>query len=1285
MGVLIETGQIELVDLTDVRPAILILQASQPQVQIKKGDGSVNPDYTANDQIITPMLHLGQEFIGLSAYSDKIIYKIKDEELKKNNDGTLSINSNLPDNTTQIITAVIGELTYKDILYQNITDQIELTCLTSTSETNLQLIADGEAFTNNIQSIELTAQMYQAGKEVDGENYVWYKNGKIIEGKEGNKLTVLKGDVQSVAIFSCQVTYNGNTYKDEITINDFSDPYVGTIISSSGVIFTSANSLPTLTCDVYKGTSLIEDDVSYQWYIIPDSTNEPIGSDKTYEVDANQIDFSKESVTFLCRATVVETGGHNVAVDAILTLAIMGEISIKISPEVTFLPFNPAGEYTGDITNDEYKIKCSVVDSLGRVINKSNINSFEIELPKGITKESVIEDENKAEYIYTVKMTSESEVQNLKDSNTGAFTIVYNIGGTPSFSENFYFIKNIEGATLTVIDYFYARNNSATEHPEENWKGSISEANETFAPYLWTKTVISFNDGRDPLISYSVVQDGFSPARLVLQASLSRAQIQKGKDNFEPNYTPTAPQTITPHLYIGQESIDLSKKKTESDEYLIDVSYSIDGTPVDSLDEDDIEVNSEQELIIGTNLPGNTTWVITATIEKFEYNNATYTNVTDQTDLTCLTSSSEISLQLEATREFFSSEETTAITLTATLHEGEGTVTGQTFEWRKNGVVINNETGAELTVQKGDVQSVAIYSCSTQYLNNTYKDEITINDFSDPYTAMITSSTGTIFNSQSVLPTLTCKVFRGMTFINDATSYQWHIIRDTGSTFLGEQATPSEYKTKEEDFSGALNKSVTFLCHVTIDTDSVDALITLFITDFTIKISPEIITLPFYSNGVYAGDIVNDKYFIKCSIIDSLGKVLPRSKIGDDVSLSLPKDNSNSYFSVTLENENDTNAEYNYKITLNALDSYPELKDSNIGTFSFSYDVSENEEIEEEEPKITKEFHLIKNIKSSELTGAEVKYRYSNNPETNPDEAAPEGVTVSWYDNKQKAADNNSNNYPYLWTKTIYIMDNGEGTVSYSVSDRNKTIKNAEELYAIGLRGTGQVYIQDVGVSQEIELAILYNYTRDSIWQKEVPPYGADSAGKETSTERLIYVFDREHENKTVTNIEASAGEILWVKYIFTYDDGSTDTSAPVISSAIDGLRASVYDVQTKYTKSSIENIVKEMQWDNSGGKTLTSYIEQLSTNINVAINHNNELETWLRFNIDGLTLGKSNSNYNTFIDDKGFYIKHFSEGEESVIGEFDSEGLVISQIALNSGKIIMKKTINGGWSWVKS
>ena len=76
MGVLIETGQIELVDLTDVRPAILILQASQPQVQIKKGDGSFNPDYTVNNQIITPMLHLGQEFIALSDYSDKIIYKI---------------------------------------------------------------------------------------------------------------------------------------------------------------------------------------------------------------------------------------------------------------------------------------------------------------------------------------------------------------------------------------------------------------------------------------------------------------------------------------------------------------------------------------------------------------------------------------------------------------------------------------------------------------------------------------------------------------------------------------------------------------------------------------------------------------------------------------------------------------------------------------------------------------------------------------------------------------------------------------------------------------------------------------------------------------------------------------------------------------------------------------------------------------------------------------------------------------------------------------------------------
>lgn len=1274
MGVLIETGQIELVDLTDVRPAILILQASQPQVQIKKGDGSFNPDYTVNNQIITPMLHLGQEFIALSDYSDKIIYKIGNEILDKNQyeNGTLLINSNLPDNTTQIITAVIGELTYKDILYQNITDQIELTCLTSTSETNLQLIADGEAFTNNIQSIELTAQMFQAGNKVNGEKYVWYKNGKIIEGEEGNKLTIQKGDVQSVAIFSCQVTYNGNTYKDEITINDFSDPYVGTIISSSGVIFTSANSLPTLTCDVYKGTSLVEENINYQWYVIPDSTNESIGGSKTYQVDANQIDFSKESVTFLCRATVVETGGHNVAVDAILTLAIMGEISIKISPGVTFLPFNPAGEYTGDITNDEYKIKCSVVDSLGRVINKSNIKSFEIKLPEGIDG-AVTEDENKAEYIYTVKMTSEA--QNLKDSNTGAFTIVYNIGGTPSFSENFYFVKNIEGAALTTIDYFYARNNSATAHPEENWKPSISEANEISAPYLWTKTVISFNDGRLPLISYSVIQDGFSPARLVLQASRSRAQIQKGQNNFEPNYS-TDPQVITPYLYIGQELIDLS-------ENLINVEYSIDEKTVFP---SGVYKNNDQTLIIGTNLSGNTTWVVTATIEKFEYNGVSYTNITDQTDLTCLTSSSEISLQLEADREFFSSEEQTNITLTAILHEGEGTVGGQVFEWRKNGVVIGNETGATLIVQKSDVQSVAIYSCNTQYLGNTYKDEITINDFSDPYTAMITSSTGTIFNSQLVLPKLTCKVFKGIELISDAAEYQWHIIKDAASVSLN-GATSFEYQTTGANFSDASNKSVTFLCHVTIDTDSVDAIITLFITDFTIKISPEVITLPFYSDGVYAGDIDNDEYVIKCSIIDSLGNVLPQSKIKNN-SFSLPGDNSGSYFYVTPQNNDENNAEYNYKIKLNARDSYPNLKDSNIGTFSFSYDVSGNNEIEEEEPEITKEFYLIKNIKSSEFTGAEVKYLYSSNASTNPDDAALDDDKPTWYNSKEEAAEKNSNNDPYLWTKTIYKKDHGEGTVSYSVSDRNKTIKSAEEFYTIGYTGTTKKTIE--GLETEIELSILYNYNNSSIWRNRVP--GIEEEPSFNTGEYIVYTFEEEYQNISIKedDITLVTGlKSLWVRYLFTYDDNSTGYSKPVCSTAIDGLRAEIYDVQQNTSESSIQNIVNKTIWGetSAASESIGTIVNQQAENIQTIIKKNDEISTWMDFSDAGLVIGngagKNKSPFSTLIDNTGFNIRY----ETETIGSFNNQGLVISQIALDNnynGKIIMKKTPTGGWSWVK-
>lgn len=1048
--------------------AKLVLQPSRPQVQIQKGDGSFEPDYSDPEkpQIITPLLYIGQESVSIP--KDGISYSGYSEE-EIDDFERLIISENLSKNTTQIITGTIETITHNGITYTDITDQIELTCLTSTSETNLQLTASSEAFTNDTQSIELTAKMYHEGKEVEDVIYTWYKNGVVINNETGTKLIVKKGDVQSVAIFSCQVLYQENIYKDEITINDFSDPYTSTITSSSGVIFTSANSLPTLTCRIYKGMNLIGDEdsekITYQWYTIDENnTISDIISEKE-SITLEDIDLSAKSITFLCRATITEAGGHDVAVDAVLTLAIMGEISIKISPEVTFLPFNPAGEYTGDITNDSYEIKCSVVDSLGRVINKSNIGSFKIDLPEGITEASATEDENKAEYIYTVKMTS--NVQNLKDSNTGAFTIVYNIGGAPSFSENFYFIKNIEGARST-ISYAYWRGNTADEDkvkelPENSWSQTIpSGGSDPKNPYLWTRITISYNDGRSDTVTYSVMQDGFDG---------------KGIDRID-------------YWYKWSNSGDTWPKPGPN--------YTENGIDQNGWTKDSIPENTSSLKYL---------WVKTMTIivDKFGEESYSETNARDGVDGTSITKIDYDYIRSKTDNIDDVRDKTWYPNISAANDAiSESDKKDYVFLW----------TRIETTLSVGD----------PKYSYSVVKDGSNVNaiDHIEYYYARS--------NSKENPPSSGWE--KNISSTNKDLPYLW---QKTVIIYTGKGADPTE--------------------------------------------------------------------------------------------------------------------------------SYMVVEDGNV------------------------------------MTDVTVEYLYSSDASKNPDDSAADNnkPKPTWHASKAVAADKNSKNYPYLWTKTTYAMNKGGSKISYSVSDRNKIIKSTEELYAVGIKASGTI-IED-SITKIIDLSILFNCNRLT-WERDVPRYGQDGEGKsgdlDDSDTIKVIITPVKDKNTTISSINLTEEESLWMKYIFTYDDNSTGESEPFPINAFDDFRRSAYYVEVLRNDSSIQSIVGKKIW---GGEvqTLESYLTQLPEKIQASIVIDDKYATYFTLHSEGLIIGKNTSNYTTFIDNDGFNIHYYEKGYDpeqpnnnyKVVGTFDANGLNTKQISLqdlsnSNSKIVVKGTETGGWSWVK-
>ena len=86
---IIESGQIELIDLTDGRPALFSLNTSLSKIQIEN-NGSYSPDYSSG-QVITPVLYIGQDEVGIQ----EIKYFIgEDEYASKNSEDEIYIDEN---------------------------------------------------------------------------------------------------------------------------------------------------------------------------------------------------------------------------------------------------------------------------------------------------------------------------------------------------------------------------------------------------------------------------------------------------------------------------------------------------------------------------------------------------------------------------------------------------------------------------------------------------------------------------------------------------------------------------------------------------------------------------------------------------------------------------------------------------------------------------------------------------------------------------------------------------------------------------------------------------------------------------------------------------------------------------------------------------------------------------------------------------------------------------------------------------------------------------------------
>ena len=141
-------------------------------------------------------------------------------------------------------------------------------------ESNSKILFTDKDETN----IVLNAILYVGGKKQ--ENNISYKWSAIPESvptelinTSSPEITVRRDDILNLRTYICEITYNGESYTDRITITDRTDPVYCVIESKNGDKFTNGTVDTELTCKVFDGTGEVDASpvegkyiYAYKWY-----------------------------------------------------------------------------------------------------------------------------------------------------------------------------------------------------------------------------------------------------------------------------------------------------------------------------------------------------------------------------------------------------------------------------------------------------------------------------------------------------------------------------------------------------------------------------------------------------------------------------------------------------------------------------------------------------------------------------------------------------------------------------------------------------------------------------------------------------------------------------------------------------------------------------------------------------------------------------------------------------------------------------------------------------------
>ena len=154
--------------------------------------------------------------------------------------------------------------------------------------------------------IVLNAILYVGGKKQETDvNYKWSAipatTPQALTNTTEKTITVKRDHVLNLRTYICEITYNGETYTDRITITDRTDPVYCVIESKNGDKFTNGTVDTELTCKVFDSSGEVDSDGTkyvYKWYKT-DATNDEVAFKTGKTISVKPTDVNAKAI-FSC-------------------------------------------------------------------------------------------------------------------------------------------------------------------------------------------------------------------------------------------------------------------------------------------------------------------------------------------------------------------------------------------------------------------------------------------------------------------------------------------------------------------------------------------------------------------------------------------------------------------------------------------------------------------------------------------------------------------------------------------------------------------------------------------------------------------------------------------------------------------------------------------------------------------------------------------------------------------------------------------------------------------------